>query len=57
MRGLFVHHAERELDVVEMAVHGNVNRFGLKCKCRTVGEMMHLVGERAMSKPFMNYSP
>ena len=49
--------SERELDVIEMAYYGNVNRYNLQCKCKTVGDMMKLMGDKAMSKPFINYSP
>uniref|UniRef100_A0A0D9XIP2 HNH nuclease domain-containing protein n=1 Tax=Leersia perrieri TaxID=77586 RepID=A0A0D9XIP2_9ORYZ len=31
---------ERELDVIEMAVYGDVIRPGKQCRCRTVAEML-----------------
>lgn len=30
---------ERELDIIEMAVYGNVNREGNVCKCKSVFEI------------------
>eukprot|EP00252_Welwitschia_mirabilis_P003258 TRINITY_DN13351_c0_g1_i1.p1 TRINITY_DN13351_c0_g1~~TRINITY_DN13351_c0_g1_i1.p1 ORF type:complete len:161 (-),score=23.60 TRINITY_DN13351_c0_g1_i1:328-810(-) len=31
---------EKELDVIEMAVYGNVVRPGLQCRCKSVAEML-----------------
>ncbi|KAH9322181.1 hypothetical protein KI387_016820, partial [Taxus chinensis] len=31
---------DKELDVIEMAVYGNVIRPGLQCRCKTVAEML-----------------
>lgn len=33
-------HAVKELDVIEMAVYGDVLRPGKQCRCRTVAEML-----------------
>lgn len=32
--------ADRELDIIEMAVYGDVIRPGNECRCRTVAEML-----------------
>lgn len=32
--------ADRELDIIEMAVYGDVMRPGNQCRCRTVAEML-----------------
>ena len=32
--------ADKELDIIEMAVYGNVVRPGKECRCRTVAEML-----------------
>lgn len=32
--------ADKELDVIEMAVYGNVIRPGLQCKCKSVAETL-----------------
>lgn len=31
---------DKELDVIEMAVYGDVIRPGKQCRCRTVAEML-----------------
>eukprot|EP00250_Pteridium_aquilinum_P034927 c8339_g1_i1 orf=212-718(+) len=31
---------DKELDIIEMAVYGNVIRPGLQCKCKSVGEIL-----------------
>mmetsp|Transcript_5311 Transcript_5311/g.15865 ORF Transcript_5311/g.15865 Transcript_5311/m.15865 type:complete len:147 (+) Transcript_5311:86-526(+) len=31
--------SERELDLVEMAIYGNVRRLGLNCRCKSIDEM------------------
>lgn len=31
---------DKELDIIEMAVYGNVIRPGLQCKCKTIGETL-----------------
>lgn len=33
---------DKELDIIEMAVYGNVIRPGLQCKCRTVEESLRM---------------
>ncbi|MCO5563899.1 hypothetical protein L7F22_017550 [Adiantum nelumboides] len=33
---------DKELDIIEMAVYGNVVRPGLQCKCKTMGETLGL---------------
>mmetsp|Transcript_9024 Transcript_9024/g.39793 ORF Transcript_9024/g.39793 Transcript_9024/m.39793 type:complete len:149 (-) Transcript_9024:225-671(-) len=37
--GCEIKFSERELDLVEMAVYGNVRRSGLNCRCKSVDEM------------------
>jgi len=32
--------SDKELDVIEMAVYGNVMRPGLQCRCKSVAEML-----------------
>lgn len=32
--------ADKELDIIEMAVYGDVVRPGNQCRCRTVAEML-----------------
>lgn len=32
--------ADRELDIIEMAVYGDVIRPGNECRCKTVAEML-----------------
>lgn len=32
--------ADKELDIIEMAVYGDVIRPGNECRCRTVAEML-----------------
>lgn len=32
--------ADKELDIIEMAVYGDVIRPGNQCKCRTMAEML-----------------
>lgn len=32
--------ADKELDIIEMAVYGDVIRPGNQCRCRTVAEML-----------------
>ena len=32
--------ADKELDVIEMGVYGNVIRPGLQCKCKSVAETL-----------------
>lgn len=34
---------DKELDVIEMAVYGDVIRPGLQCKCKSVGEALGVV--------------
>ncbi|XP_074565885.1 uncharacterized protein LOC141822341 [Curcuma longa] len=34
---------DKELDVIEMAVYGDVTRPGNQCRCRTVAEMLGMV--------------
>jgi hypothetical protein len=36
----FFHLAGKELDVIEMAVYGDVIRPGKQCRCKTVAEML-----------------
>ena len=36
----FVHLVDKELDIIEMAVYGDVIRPGNQCRCRTVAEML-----------------
>lgn len=31
---------DKELDIIEMAVYGDVTRPGKQCRCRTVAEML-----------------
>ena len=51
--------SEREMDALEMAWYGGVNRVGLKCKCRTIGEMEAMLGysTKWASAGFNNYKP
>ena len=37
---MFIQLADKELDVIEMAVYGDVIRPGNECRCRTVAEML-----------------
>lgn len=37
---IFFFHADKELDIIEMAVYGDVIRPGNQCRCRTVAEML-----------------
>ena len=34
------HESDKELDVIEMAVYGDVIRPGKQCRCKTVAEML-----------------
>jgi hypothetical protein len=36
----FLQLSDKELDIVEMAVYGDVIRPGNQCRCRTVAEML-----------------
>lgn len=33
-------HVDKELDVIEMAVYGDVLRPGKECRCKTVAELL-----------------
>lgn len=37
---LFLHLVDKELDIIEMAVYGDVSRPGNQCRCRTLAEML-----------------
>jgi len=36
----FLQLADKELDIIEMAVYGDVIRPGNQCRCRTIAEML-----------------
>lgn len=38
---------DKELDIIEMAVYGNVIRPGLQCKCKSVGETLGIALSKA----------
>lgn len=38
---------DKELDIIEMAVYGNVIRPGLQCKCKTIGETLGIALSKA----------
>lgn len=58
---MFLSFLDRELDIIEMAVYGDVIRPGKECRCRTVAEMLGQFkpkdSKAACKLPFDKQSP